>query len=132
MDIVFEPHTGKIVAAGTGVMASTDQQQVMQVDTATPLEDLLTYYQVVDAQLVRGADSAQLDHATQLQRIRNVRDIYLKHSDWTQMPDTALSAEQQTAWQQYRQSLRDITAGLPAQMVLDYQPEWPQKPYTAK
>jgi len=34
----------------------------------------------------------------------------LMESDWTQIPNGPLTAEQQTAWATYRQELRDITA----------------------
>ena len=40
--------------------------------------------------------------------IRQHRDQLLKESDWTQLPDSALSAESKTLWKQYRQQLRDI------------------------
>lgn len=41
--------------------------------------------------------------------IRSNRDNLLKSSDWTQLPDVALSAEAQRDWAVYRQKLRDIT-----------------------
>lgn len=41
--------------------------------------------------------------------MRKRRNSLLRSSDWTQMPDVALSDEQRTAWQVYRQALRDIT-----------------------
>jgi hypothetical protein len=39
--------------------------------------------------------------------IRAQRDALLDKTDWTQMPDVAMSTKQ--AWAQYRQALRDIT-----------------------
>ena len=47
--------------------------------------------------------------------IRNRRNALLKESDWTQYPDSPLSAEQKQAWATYRQALRDIPnqAGFP-------------------
>ena len=41
--------------------------------------------------------------------LRQLRQRYLQESDWTQMPDSPLSAEKKTEWQTYRQALRDIT-----------------------
>ena len=41
--------------------------------------------------------------------LRQLRQRYLQDSDWTQMPDSPLSAEKKTEWQTYRQALRDIT-----------------------
>lgn len=41
-------------------------------------------------------------------KIKNCREFFLSHSDWTQTLDVALTFEEKTAWQIYRQSLRDI------------------------
>lgn len=58
------------------------------------------------------------------EQIRGQRNVFLTRSDWTQMPDAPLSAEQKAAWATYRQALRDITAqaGFPANVV------WPTAP----
>ena len=42
-------------------------------------------------------------------QVRAERDGLLAQSDWTQMPDSPLTAAKKTAWAVYRQSLRDIT-----------------------
>lgn len=41
--------------------------------------------------------------------IRFFRGQKLKDSDWTQLPDAPLTAEQKSTWAAYRQALRDIT-----------------------
>lgn len=41
------------------------------------------------------------------QQMRRHRDRFLTASDWTQMPDSPLTAEQRQAWATYRQALRD-------------------------
>lgn len=41
------------------------------------------------------------------QEVRLNRDVLLKASDWTQLPDVPLNTK--TAWATYRQALRDIT-----------------------
>lgn len=46
------------------------------------------------------------------------RNKLLVDSDWTQLPDVPLTDDQKLAWQNYRQSLRDMTD----------QPEWPNDP----
>ena len=43
----------------------------------------------------------------QLQELRSQRNLLLMECDWTQLPDVPESTR--TAWQTYRQSLRDIT-----------------------
>ena len=40
--------------------------------------------------------------------LRFVRDEGLKESDWTQMPDSPLSASKKAEWATYRQQLRDL------------------------
>lgn len=52
------------------------------------------------------------------------RSKLLASSDWTQMPDSPLSAELKQAWVIYRQELRDITSqsGFPSDI------EWPTVP----
>jgi hypothetical protein len=42
--------------------------------------------------------------------LRAERDRRLAASDWTQMPDSPLSASMKAAWAVYRQALRDMTA----------------------
>jgi len=41
--------------------------------------------------------------------IRSRREYYLTSSDWTQIPDNALSDEARALWKTYRQALRDVT-----------------------
>lgn len=40
--------------------------------------------------------------------VRAERDTRLKACDWTQLSDTALTADEKEAWRVYRQELRDI------------------------
>jgi hypothetical protein len=48
------------------------------------------------------------DSARFMELLRNERDVLLAKSDWTQMPDSPLTATQKTAWATYRQELRDL------------------------
>lgn len=41
-------------------------------------------------------------------RIRQDRNKLLAQSDWSQLPDNSLTAEERNEWVQYRQQLRDI------------------------
>jgi hypothetical protein len=67
-------------------------------------------------------DNARLDAAWST--IRTKRNTLLTACDYTQFPDAPFSAEQRTAWADYRQQLRDITANFvtPDEIV------WPMKP----
>ncbi len=54
---------------------------------------------------------------------RKKRDRLLSASDWTQLPDSPLSATQKKAWTTYRQTLRDITQQTDPEKVV-----WPVAP----
>lgn len=45
-----------------------------------------------------------------VQALREMRDVLLKESDWTQMPDCPLSEEIKNDWRIWRQEMRDITS----------------------
>lgn len=40
---------------------------------------------------------------------RQKRNQLLADSDWSQLPDTRLTAEQRMAWAEYREALRNMT-----------------------
>lgn len=42
--------------------------------------------------------------------VRSERNALLSASDWTQLPDSALSESKKTEWATYRQALRDVPA----------------------
>lgn len=52
-------------------------------------------------------------------RIRIMREELLSESDWTQVPDSPLTAEKRTEWQDYRQRLRDLPAQYPDATSID-------------
>ena len=56
---------------------------------------------------------------------RQQRTVLLQSSDWTQLPDSPLSAEKKAELAAYRQSLRDITeqVGFPDNIQWPVQPE---------
>ena len=58
------------------------------------------------------------------QAIRNERNLRLSYTDWTQLPDAPLTAEQKAAYAEYRQALRDI----PEQEGFPEAIEWPEEP----
>ena len=54
---------------------------------------------------------------------------YLLRTDWTQLPDAPISAEEKAAWAEYRSKLRSITDDIDFNTVktrLDF--EWPTQP----
>jgi hypothetical protein len=73
-------------------------------------------------------DVIDIQHQQLMLQVRQQRNNLLLTSDWTQMPDTALTSDQIHAWKQYRQALREITDQLPSVISIDYQVAWPEKP----
>jgi hypothetical protein len=57
------------------------------------------------------AKMAELEESAGMDSVRDIRNWYLKESDWTQAADIrAIRGEEWSlAWDQYRQELRDIT-----------------------
>ena len=56
-------------------------------------------------------------------KIRQDRNGLLAQCDWTQLQDVPLSDEQKTAWQAYRQALRDVAEQVDPTNIL-----WPTVP----
>jgi len=56
--------------------------------------------------------------------VRSARNQRLAESDWTQLLDQPFSAEDQTAWAEYRQALRD----LPESASFPHDVTWPEAP----
>ncbi len=59
-----------------------------------------------------------------LQEIRQKRNQLLQETDWTQFPDSPLKNKQKSAWNKYRQQLRD----LPQDFKNPENVKWPKKP----
>lgn len=59
-------------------------------------------------------------------KLRTKRDVMLQASDWTQMPDSALTDSKKAEWATYRQALRDLpaTVGTPIPETVTF----PDKP----
>jgi len=56
--------------------------------------------------------------------VRDSRNDKLSATDWTQIADAPLTAEQRAAWSSYRKSLRDLTA----QPGFPWTINWPEAP----
>ena len=89
------------------------------VEAKGPTEGMM----VVDGSLV--PRPAEVLEAEAIERawgkLRTERDIKLKATDWTQIPDSPADT---VAWQEYRQALRDLTEGLGDPRNV----EWPVEP----
>jgi hypothetical protein len=56
--------------------------------------------------------------------LRTKRNSLLASTDWTQSPDSPLTAEAKAEWATYRQSLRDLPSNTPDPT----NPSWPDEP----
>lgn len=101
---IYDTATGKIISAFSGLTeaerAETMSAGQSYIDGFYPPNE---YDRIVDEQPV--AVSMVID-AEMIARQR--RDALLAVSDWTQVPDSPLSDADKTAWQTYRQALRDL------------------------
>jgi hypothetical protein len=141
--VVYELKTGKIFQSGSCDDSQFDIQRVPDGYAILPIEaDPFNQYiennqaismsekpadwYIFDYSLKKWADpiSPEQKYKTQAEKIVNSRNFLLEKSDWTQIPNNALTIGQQQAWADYRQQLRDITsqAGYPFEVV------WPVSP----
>ena len=90
----------------------------MRGDELEWLDDKIT--KPTDAQIKTKYD--ELVAAKSLNELRQVRDMKLRDTDWTQNRDVTLSND--ADWKTYRQALRDITDS--ATSLDDV--TWPEKP----
>lgn len=99
----------------------------MMLKSVTTPRGVIVNVSETEAREVFGASEEAIAAArreTQLDAIRAERNRRIAASDWTQLPDAALTAEQKAAWASYRQALRDLPE---AAADLD-NVVWPVKP----
>ncbi len=68
-----------------------------------------------------------LQEAEVTEELRGTRDFLLTESDWTQLPDVALSTDKKAEWATYRQKLRDFSFDLSSFTTFE-NVVWPTKP----
>jgi len=107
--VIVEDSTGNIMS--TGVCLQEDFNVVAEGCTA--YENTGNWgdatHRLVDGEFVEITQTDAEALAEMWAVVRMRRDYLLMRSDWTQASDSPLAAEQRTAWQLYRQDLRDIT-----------------------
>jgi hypothetical protein len=96
----------------------------IDINVITGEQTVITIPDAEAAAIVARASQIEADEA--LPKLRKQRDQLLRESDTVILPDrwAAMSAQTQTAWASYRQSLRD----LPANTTDPLNPIWPVKP----
>ena len=134
----YYTNTGRYVQSGTAVSEVSEYDipagcfvYYGEVDTGSQYHNLAT-----DAPADMGTppdEGYEFDYTTKTWQpnlvyltytTKDRRDRLLAESDWTQIPRSPLTVEQQDAWAAYRQELRDIPqqAGFPLTVV------WPTTP----
>ena len=107
--VIVKTDTGNIMS--TGVCLEEDFNVVP--DGCTAYENTGNWgdstHRLVDGEFVEIVQTDAEALAEMWFSVRTIRDGRLKMSDWTQVTDSPLTAEQRSAWQMYRQTLRDIT-----------------------
>lgn len=108
--------TGKILRTGTCadtdiVLQAGDGEQVIE-GVANDATQMVVDHEVVDrppppppSQAERNADA--------LAELRRIRDKHLYASDWTQLQDARLTAEQKDKWTAYRSAVKDVVKNNP-------------------
>jgi len=82
-------------------------------------------YKIVDGAPVAKTDQERLVPIEEAWAVlRDMRNIELSLSDWTQAIDSPLTDAEKQAWQTYRSTLRS----LPENTVDPRNPTWPEKP----
>lgn len=82
-------------------------------------------YQSNEHIIVDGKAVIRTDNVLEI--LRANRNSLLSESDWTQMPDSPLSASKKTEWATYRQALRDLPANNSSADAID-DVTFPNKP----
>lgn len=82
-------------------------QKVVSATTPTNVDGVWTITKSVESLSSDEVNSLTLAEEGNL---RLMRSELLKDSDWTQMPDSPLTAEKKTEWATYREALRNVTS----------------------
>ncbi len=128
-NVVFAANLENANLAPFGVVKVADADRpsinatTQRVEEGTPALVDGTWTQVWNA-VDLTSDEVQAATDAKAASVRAQRDELLVASDWAVLPDSPLSADKKTEWEQYRQGLRDITSaeGFP------YSMSWPSKP----
>ena len=106
---VYKASTGEI----TRVVTCPDDVIHLQLNAGEALVEGFSNdatQKVVEGVIVDKEPPSDLElNAVALRELRNIRNESLASSDWTQLPDNALSDATKALWAVYRQELRDLT-----------------------
>lgn len=115
--IFYDKATGAVQHTFSGDEQFSPKGDYIEVDTAPA--GPLTCWKVVDGALVPSDDLTGAYAA-----IREERERLLKACDWTQLPDSPLTAAKRKQWATYRRLLREF----PESVADPLNPVWPNPP----
>lgn len=105
--ILYDTNTGAIISCRSIPDHMLDRNIAKRPNTAY----INGYINDISTKKINLSDLSIVDKADDTdwnQYMRQHRNGRLKATDWTQVPDSPLTTAQKTAWQTYRQSLRDL------------------------
>ncbi len=106
----FDGQAWTLVEDHRGVLAfDTSTRLPRIVDSLGPVPEGFTLIAPPSDCHLWDGQAWQADYALQLAALRRERNARLTATDWTQMPDVAMTDETRQAWRAYRQALRDLT-----------------------
>ena len=102
MTIIYNTDTGRIRVSAS---YSEEEAAMNLKENESALDGFADpdLFQVVDGAVVSLGNTIPFQV-----ELRVTRDAELSACDWTQVPDSPLTAEQRSEWQMYRQRLRDL------------------------
>lgn len=102
----YHTQTGEIIS---NFITSGDVEKRLQ-DGESCIEGCYdpALFQIVDGMPVEIPEASTTAFGDLVDDLRAYRDDLLKQSDWSQLPDSPLSATEQEAYRNYRQALRDV------------------------
>ena len=103
-----------------------DRTDYIELDEDTNI-DFEYPQKVEDGKLVARTKPTDLQKAEFQQHLRKQRNSILKQSDWRLAVDSPMTTEQKTAWQTYRQQLRDLPASYTNEIDIT-KVTWPTEP----
>ena len=128
MFIIYDQTSNEILVSSTHEIPDAISNGV-QVEISQHIANPMLYRWDPQTQNIVLKNNAQeLVQNQQINHIRAQRNAKLTATDWTQMPDVALTQQQKDQWAAYRQALRDLMSTLPNPLPQGYRPTWPQKP----
>jgi hypothetical protein len=112
---------------GLASVTPTDQPTVDHTQNLTRGAEKLPDGSYAETWTAAAASTEEIAERTanKADSVRFTRDEALKNSDWTQLPDSPLSAEKKQEWATYRQQLRDLLSDTSANPKLIEIPDEP-------